>query len=516
MNKRRNLGLFVMVGLGLSAGAAIGPGCSAGSSGTPTGSGSDTGSTSSSTGSSSGEGGEGGGGIFIPDGGKDALDDVQMNPCGTGCGPTELCDDFHVGLDDDCDGEADEGCSCSAGQVHFCFLGDPAYRGNPGCFDGTEKCSENGVWGPCTGGVHATPADQCFMNDLQGCHAIQSPPFLKTDLITGTGTFSADAVPGSESWTVQCPVGVSVCPAVDGTNPPDDFKPVQSGEYTVTYRKSLANGTMDECTYPLFVGARGLRVELSWEHNLGGGGVDLDLHVHQPKNTMPWGIGGNGAAQDCSFANCTIDGLTNAQSVKPEWFPMAALPPDPISWWVDPVYEKNNCYFAPRGGGQKWVNNNMGCHNPRLDQDAVTCDPNIMNPDNSRFCAPENINIDFPPRNEWFRIGVHYYSDNGLTYDVHPVVKVFCDGALAAELGSTGYYTPETPITFVSGEGSKLPTGNRFWMVADVAFRTRVGECDTTGCVVKPLYADPKVRTPLLTYDKIAATAFGPPYPAPP
>ena len=516
MRRRRNLGLVVLMLMGLSAGAALGPGCSAGGSATTLGAGGDGGEGNSSpTGSSSGKSSSSGdgGGFIIPDAGGDVAMDVFMNPCGTACGPTELCDDFHLGLDDDCDGEADEDCSCSAGQVHSCFLGDPSYANADGCFPGSEKCSENGKWGPCSGGVHAT--QNCFMNDKAGCHAITSPPFLTTDLKGGTGDFSMDAVPGTEKWTVQCPDGVSPCPSVGGVAPPDDFKPLQSGEYTVTYTKGLADGSTAMCTYPLFVGAPGLRVELSWEHDLGGDGVDLDLHLHQPTDTQPWSIGG--APQDCGYGNCTIDAFAGFSFDTPEWFPVAAQPPDPISWWKDPVFEKNNCYFAPRGVGQDWQFEGKGCHNPRLDLDNITCDSTVSDPDNTDFCAPENINVDFPPKSEWFRVGVHYYDNHGKPYDVHPVVKIFCDGALTAELGSKGYYDPETPITFKSGDGAGLSVGNRFWMVADVAFRpANQGECAAKGCVVKPLYANPATRTPVLTYDDVAESQFGPVYPPPP
>jgi hypothetical protein len=53
-------------------------------------------------------------------------------------------------------------------------------------------------------------------------------------------------------------------------------------------------------------------------------------------------------------------------------------------------------------------------------------------------------------------------------------------------------------------------------MVADVAFRQKAGECDTKGCVVKPLYANPAVRTPVMTYDNVAESNFGPAYAPPP
>lgn len=516
MRRRRNhAGLLVLVFVGLSTGAALAPGCSAGGTGTAArGAGGEGGEGNGGpASSSSGQmGGEGGGGIFIPDAGGDVAVDVPMNPCGTGCGPTELCDEFHLGLDDDCDGEVDETCSCSTGQVNSCFMGDPSYHDTPGCFDGVEKCSENGQWGPCMGGVHATQG--CFTNDQAKCHPISSPPFLTTDLKDGTGNFSNDAVPGTEVWTVQCPQGVNPCPAVGGASPTDDFKPLQSGEYTITYTKGLANGMTASCTYPLFVGAPGLRVELEWEHNLGGDGVDLDLHLHQPNDTQAWSV--SGAPQDCGYGNCTISAFSGLSFDTPEWFPAFGQPPDPVSWWKDPVLEKNNCYFAPRGVGQDWQFENKGCHNPRLDLDNITCDPAVSDPDNLDFCAPENINVDFPPKSQWFRVGVHYYDNHSKAYDVHPVVKIFCDGALSAELGSKGYYDPETPITFKSGDGAGLAVGNRFWMVADVAFRSDQGQCATKGCVVKPLYSNEATRTPVLTYDDIAEMSFGPAYPPAP
>lgn len=517
--RRRYLRPLCYVLTGLATGAAIAAGCSAGGNrttgGDPTGgsagAGGEGGQTGTSSSSSSGTSGDGG--LFnIGDAGSDAPPDVAMNPCGTKCGPMELCDEDHLGLDDDCDGETDEDCPCSAGQAHFCFKGDPSYRGTPGCFDGVEKCKENGYWSSCVGGVHAT--ENCFANDMLACHPISSAPFVGVDLKDGTGQFSNDAVPGSEVWTVTCPDGVSPCPAVTGAAPPDDFQALQSGEYTVTYTKGLANGGTAMCTYPLFVGAPGLRVELSWEHDLGGDGVDLDLHLHQPNDTLPWAI--SGAPQDCSWSNCVFTDFEPPPSFDaPSWFPNFGNPPDPVAWYKDPVFEKNNCYFAPRGVGQDWQLLGMGCHNPRLDLDNISCNPAINDPNDSSFCAPENINVDFPPKKQWFRVGVHYYSSASQNYDVHPSIKIFCDGALTAELGAKGYYEPETPITFTPIDGAKLAGGNRFWMVADVAFR-ETSQCGATGCIVKPLYSDPAAKTPLLTYDDIAETTAGPDYPPAP
>ena len=468
------------------------------------------------TASSSASGGKGGdGGLINPaTSGSGGGGGIFMNPCGTGCGGVELCDEEHLGFDDDCNGQVDETCACGPGQAHFCFKGDSSYHGKPGCYDGTEKCSELGTWDTCTGGVHAT--DNCYANDMSECHPISAIPFQNVDLKPGTGTFSANAVPGTETWTVVCPAGVNPCPAVLGSNPADDFKPLQSGEYTVTYTKGLGDGGTDTCQYPLFVGAPGLRVELEWEHDLGGTGVDLDLHVHKPLSTLPWEFTGSGAPQECTWSNCVASDFGGGNPSAPTWFDPAAMPPDPVNWFLDPVLEKNSCYFAPRGVGQEWQNMGLGCHNPRLDLDNITCDPTVSDSDAFDFCAPENVNIDFPPKHDWVRIGVHYYSNHGLTYGIHPRVKIYCDGQLTAELGPHGYYDPEDVVYFdpVGGDDAD-PSKRLFWAVADVAFLEK-DQCTTASCVVTPLYGDDATKTPLFTYTSTAEASVGPPYPPPP
>ncbi|WP_434041787.1 MULTISPECIES: hypothetical protein [Sorangium] len=459
-------------------------------------------------GATAGEGGAPGGlgGLLDIDGGQEPSDDVTVNPCGTGCGDEELCTGAHLGLDDNCNGMIDETCACVAGQAHSCFRGDPSFRNSEGCFPGSQLCDETGTWGPCVGGVHADEA--CYVNSSVACHPIQAPPFAKVDLEQGTGIFSDDAVEGSERWTVACPEGIDPCPAVSGANPADDFKPLQSGEYTVTYTKRVASGATQSCQYPLFVGAGGLRVELEWEHDFGS--VDLDLHLHKPNNTQPWATAGS--AFDCGWGNCTIKQLASGPDGSPpgsnlRWFSDSATPPDPVNWFLDPVDSNNSCFFAPRGVGELWRDNEMGCHNPRLDLDNANCDPTATSPDHEYFCAPENINVDFPPKRQWMRVGVHYYSHGGVPHDIHPRIKIFCNSALGADLGPTGFYSPELPVAFAPGD-----VRDRFWLVADVIF-PEPDECGQQTCVVQPLYRNADTKTPLLTTKDYVEANFGPAYP---
>ncbi|MBI4957395.1 MAG: hypothetical protein HY908_35630 [Myxococcales bacterium] len=424
-----------------------------------------------------------------------------VNPCGSACGPTELCDPAHLGTDDDCNGTVDEGCPCQAGASHWCFAGDASFLNQPGsgCFPGTMSCSELGTWGECFGGV---PVGECGGGEPLGCHAITSPPLATANLQAGAGNFY-DPGALSNVWTVACPAGVSPCPVPNGPS----FVPLVSGEYMVTYTKTTANGP-ESCDYPLFVGAPGLRVELSWDHPAGSSGADLDLHMHEPGTTTPWSYGGSNTA-DCGYGNCTVEMYTLPFPLPtPQWFNGAA-PPDPVNWYKDPDYNKNTCYFAPWGRGQQWVSFDQGCHNPRLDLDNIVCDPAVSDPTNSSFCAPENINVDFPPNDVWTRIGVHYYSSHSENYSVRPHVRIFCNARLAGELGQAGY--ANSPIVWTPADGAS-PSSNKYWLVADVRFSSG-GECAVQSCEVAPLYLDPNAHTAYVTTTPVVEGSWAPPYP---
>lgn len=426
-----------------------------------------------------------------------AWSSATMPPCPRSCGTTELCDVAHRGYDDDCDGLVDEGCACVPGTAQSCFAGDPSYFGTPNCFPGRQSCQEDGSWGACTGGVDALAL--CFLVDSTSCHAVAAHAFVPLDLHQGLGNFGADAI--TESWDVTCPDALVTCPVSPGAV----FSPVIDGEHSVLYTKTTPSGG-DQCTFPLFAGGAGaLRVELQWENDSGSGGVDLDLHLHRPGDTAAWG-GAQGNAVDCAWDNCMASDA--GSGTLPSWFSGGA-PPAPISWWLDPVPENNSCLYAPKGEGGAWSATGLGCHNPRLDVDQSDCDPLVTDRASTTFCAGEVASIDFMPSQTWTRVAVHYFSAAGQSYGVHPEVRIYCDGQLAADLGPAGFGTPQAPVTFPAADGGTL-----YWLVADVAFgRDAYG---TRRCLVEPLYQDAGSRTPLLTTAAAAAASFGPAYPLPP
>jgi hypothetical protein len=76
-------------------------------------------------------------------------DEGVLNKCGE-CGPEpyEYCN----GLDDDCDGAVDEVCACLPNAEQDCTMTDFVYYELGECKYGTQKCV-NGNWGACVGAV---------------------------------------------------------------------------------------------------------------------------------------------------------------------------------------------------------------------------------------------------------------------------------------------------------------------------------------------------------------------------
>lgn len=113
-------------------------------------------------------------------------DEELYRPCSTACGQgvescssgnwvgctaalpkTEVCD--AIGMDEDCDGQVNEGCACIFGTIQFCRAGIVDSQGNPKtCGRGTQECSLQGTWGQCV--FFGTTTEVCdnWDNDCDG------------------------------------------------------------------------------------------------------------------------------------------------------------------------------------------------------------------------------------------------------------------------------------------------------------------------------------------------------------
>jgi hypothetical protein len=401
---------------------------------------------------------------------------VCMTPiAGDGCQAKEDCgpSGHGNGTDDNCDGQVDEGCLCTPGDVQKCFVGPPGRRGVGACTDGTQTCSggEFGAWGPCTGGISPT-AEGCDAtdNDCNGCvddglcctgelmcptTVPDSAPYTDVKYM-GASYFKGTAA--SWSWTVQGGPCDQLFLTTTGMPPAQSFtitggntaNPTMhftlSGDYTITMTVTDGAGKKSTCTWVQHVNGPGVRVELCWDTT---GISDLDLHVHKPNSTTDFfkTAGGADSPDDCDYRNCPAG--SSGPSV-PSW----GYTPSPLA----------QCSGGPLGFA--WILDGS-CRNPRLDMDNVIT-----------VGGSENINVDNPKDGESFRPLVHYFG--GGPKLTHPLVNIYCGGHIKATYGQA----PDTVSGFMtSGDWA----GGDMWRVADVkAIVNSAGV--TTDCTVTAIH----------------------------
>ena len=411
-------------------------------------------------------------------------DGAPVDECApSACGDTELCgpDMNGDGLDNDCDGQVDEDCTCQPMTDSMsCFPAPPDRRNIGACSDGVQTCSEFGTWNPCVGAVIPTDeicdgsdndCDGSTDEELPGCDSAVSCPSgrgtapLSSFPLVGTAIY--DGPYTSWLWEIECPSTVPAGSCPQPTDPRAQNTSVYfiaSGTYRVTVTIVSTGGETFQCSFAVWVQGSGLRVELNWDtQGEGRGNTDVDLHLHQPGTR-----GDFFTTEDCYFANCTAGSY--------QWG-------GELDWGLPNTMDTSNCAEAPHGNGEIWVE--LGyCANPRLDVDVINCDPSVTDATSGSFCAPENINVDNPPQGHVFRVMVNYYSEHSHMGATHPSVNIYCGGELRASFGTRG----EVTLSNGSGYGEE----NDNWMVADLRFYT--DHCGNLTCEVNPL--DTIVRGP--------------------
>ncbi len=386
-----------------------------------------------------------------------------QNPIPDGCmvGTSDVCDD---GLDNNCNGQVDEGCTCNAGAVQQCFLGPPGHRGRGACIDGMQTCIEGGefdAWGPCDGGIRPS-AEACDSvdNDCNGC-ADDHPDCCIVELACPSsmpdgdpfapyvinGTMFYGGAVTSWAWTVTGgPCDQLLAPAtsytVSGQNTSTlTFTPTLSGDYTITVTITAADGTVYTCMFIVHIRGPGLRIEQCSDQTAN---TDIDLHLHRP-NTPNSGWFFGAGIDTCYYGNCKAGSFGNT----PNW-----------GYANSPLSE---CQGGPEGA--QWVA--LGyCRNPRLDIDSIY-DAN----------TPENINVDTPQNGATYRVMVNYYGGGSTV--AHPLVNIYCGGYLRATYGRA----PDLVTGFDQSGGD---SSGDMWRVADVTPTVMGGV--VTDCTITPLH----------------------------
>jgi hypothetical protein len=418
--------------------------------------------------------------------------DSAMIP--TGClvalneGTHALCNQ----LDDDCDGNVDEGCGCTPGAVQPCFRGPPGRRGIGACADGTQQCTggEFGTWGTCTGGIAPT-GETCdgLDNDCNGCtdeiegciptgtcpgpgdpRVPDAQPFVDYGL-HGGDFFSGSAT--AWRWTVTggpCDT-ILPRPSFTLTNTTMEnavFHPTLSGDYTVTMDVTQADGSHFLCTWIVHVLAPGLRIEMCYPE---ASTEDLDLFLSRPGFSGNWYVdmvdAFGPAPSSCGWHDCeaTIRGTMRS-----------GTPYSRASWgYADsPI---SACSGSPQGAQWRAIGH---CANPRLD---------IDNNLSEGIGVPENINVDDPHDGDQFRVMVQNFTGT----IARPVVNVYCDGRRVATYG----VAPDDVPSFAGTSG--YSGIGAMWRVADVL--THVDASGATTCDVTAVHPPGTTSGYDVTYD---------------
>jgi hypothetical protein len=94
--------------------------------------------------------------------GSQICQDEFFGACTGYTAPTaEICND---GLDNNCDGMTDEGCSCSNGATRPCYAGPPATEGVGECHAGVQGCVD-ATWAPSCDGQTGPAPEICDDED---------------------------------------------------------------------------------------------------------------------------------------------------------------------------------------------------------------------------------------------------------------------------------------------------------------------------------------------------------------
>jgi hypothetical protein len=210
----------------------------------------------------------------------------------------ELCGND---VDEDCDGNLDNGCGCDTGDSDPCYSGAEATRGVGACEDGTRTCEvSDGVatWSGCEGDV--TPATEVCGNEVDedcdgeldnDCSELACP----ADITVPAGDIAALLATGSGvsnyAFTITAGPAGGAATAIWGglvsSSPSAQLTPIIVGEYTVQITALNGAGDPLSCSFRVTALPHGLRVQLYWDGN-----GDVDLHLLNPMATR-WSLAPN-------------------------------------------------------------------------------------------------------------------------------------------------------------------------------------------------------------------------------
>ncbi len=399
---------------------------------------------------------------------------------------TEACGD---GLDNDCDGTADEGCACVPGEVRSCYSGPAGTAGSGICRAGSQTCLElsggGSVWTPCSGEV---------LPGVETCNGIDDDCDAATDegcLCVPGATQPCYTGPAGTRGVGECRDGLQACIETPGVG---SSWGVCTGQRLPAV-EVCGNGLDEDCdgvpddgcsgppwvvcpASPVTVAARatvtltatdgdpdGDIVSRRWEVLSGPVGMlytfgcatcasttfRADIAgIYQLRYTVTDATG--------RTASCTIEVRVTGLGLRVEvvWTSTTAdldthVLNGSATVWSTSTSDTNDCHWRNcTGGALTWPPAGT-INDPRLDLDDVN------------GLGPENVNVDVINVGETYRVGVHWWSGHGDTSS-GVTVRIYCGDISAVPV--------RTVTRTISGGASTYgaDAANQFWKVADVVF----------------------------------------------
>ncbi|MBW2974892.1 hypothetical protein KY366_04205 [Candidatus Woesearchaeota archaeon] len=182
-------------------------------------------------------------GICSNDNAASSCTDGVETACSTGTPGTEVCDGSK---DEDCDGSVDEDCECTNGDTKQCGTTDVG-----ACEYGSQTCSD-GVWGDCIGKIEPAADDKTCNGIDEDCDGSEDEDYVQDASCFLPGICSNDNTASSCTDGVEtaCSTGTPETEVCDGTKDEDcDGSTDEDCECTNGDTKQCGETDVGACEY---------------------------------------------------------------------------------------------------------------------------------------------------------------------------------------------------------------------------------------------------------------------------
>ena len=333
------------------------------------------------------------------------------------------------GMDDDCDGTIDEGCPCNLGDTQACFSGKPAQRGVGTCHDGIQTCKV----GPMKGvtGSWGECKDQILPKKDVCNNADDNCNGCKDEGLCCAPAINCDYDIGHATPFVDM--------EIDGTQIYDTdhkFNDADTVKWEWTLTKGPCDVVLKKTTFSLASAVDGVAgatadVNNGKEVTFSGIGLKKFKVNFQLSGTynLHLKITREGDSESPYECDWPIKVVSTGLRVELCWDTYNKVDVD-LHVGMDSkttTWGSDDCYF---------LNCDDGDSPDWYPLTGTNHNPRLDLDNTGTGPKPENINIDNPKKGDSFKVGVYYWA---YIYDepTKPVVNIYCGGTRKATYGDS-------------------------------------------------------------------------------